>query len=483
MLYRLITILVLLLASPAWGANCGGSTSCACGDVVTSDYIFTNDLACESGTNSALYASDGVTIDLGGYTLSSDGSYHNGILVDSANNVTVQNGTISGFLLEGVRFSGTSTGGVVRNIASNSNLDQAFQFTDSASATLYDVTAIGNTDDAISSHSTGTVRIYGGTFTGNANVIGCVGGGDCYAEDLVITGNTGFVFEAGAWGCSGTVLDLTRVTVVNDAGVVMAEARGSCELIIRDSTITGDSANLIVQYNTSKVRIIRSTINVALSAGSRILDGSGADAGAITEITRSKLINTAGTTHTVYTLGHLSVVKSEFRAPSGGSSSIFIGAGTTVDSIAGNTFWDVTGTSNGIYSAQVFTTYNNIFYDLGTAIDGEAVVCDNCLTYSNVSDGTATYNDKVAADPLFRNVSTGDVSLRSGSPAIDTGAVLYTYADHPGDFIGAKVYGAAPDIGAYEYQDHTSGGWFFEFFIPTIFNLCASTNANCYIQP
>ena len=73
--------------------------------------------------------------------------------------------------------------------------------------------------------------------------------------------------------------------------------------------------------------------------------------------------------------------------------------------------------------------------------------------------------------------------IPGNSPAKDAGAVLYTYATHPGDFIGAKVYGAAPDIGAYEYQDHTFGGWFFEMFIPTIFNLCASTNANCYTQP
>jgi len=94
---------------------------------------------------------------------------------------------------------------------------------------------------------------------------------------------------------------------------------------------------------------------------------------------------------------------------------------------------------------------------------------------------TASSQDahSIVLDPLL----TSAYGLQGNSPAKDAGAVLYTYAAHPGDFIGAKVYGSAPDIGAYEYQDHTFGGWFFEMFIPTIFNLCASTNANCYTQP
>jgi hypothetical protein len=86
-------------------------------------------------------------------------------------------------------------------------------------------------------------------------------------------------------------------------------------------------------------------------------------------------------------------------------------------------------------------------------------------------------------DPLLIDPVNNNFGLQSNSPAKDAGAVLYTYAAHPGDFIGAKVYGSAPDIGAIEYKDHTFGGWFFDLFIPTIFNLCASTNANCYTQP
>jgi hypothetical protein len=119
------------------------------------------------------------------------------------------------------------------------------------------------------------------------------------------------------------------------------------------------------------------------------------------------------------------------------------------------------------------TSSNNLWY----RASGN-VLAYNSATYTtaNIATFEAT---AVASDPIL-NATYG---LAGNSPAKDSGTVLYTYAAHPGDFIGSKVYGSAPDIGAYEYQDHTFGGWFFEMFIPTIYNLCASTNANCYTQP
>ena len=50
----------------------------------------------------------------------------------------------------------------------------------------------------------------------------------------------------------------------------------------------------------------------------------------------------------------------------------------------------------------------------------------------------------IDADPLFTNMSTGDLTLQSGSPCIDHGVVI------PG--INDGYSGSAPDIGAYEYS-------------------------------
>lgn len=148
--------------------------------------------------------------------------------------------------------------------------------------------------------------------------------------------------------------------------------------------------------------------------------------------------------------------------------------------------FSITAADNKIYNCTIFSPVgdgveltanteikNTIFEDIG----GDDI---------NENGGTATVDSNYAdsdGDPLFVNPTVGNFGLSGNSPAKDTGAVLYTYAAHPGDYYGRKIYGAGPDIGAVEYEDHTPGGWFFEFFMPTIMKLCASTNAACYIQP
>jgi len=103
---------------------------------------------------------------------------------------------------------------------------------------------------------------------------------------------------------------------------------------------------------------------------------------------------------------------------------------------------------------------------------------DGAYNLSDFKTNTGQDAHSLASDPIL-NAAYG---IEGDSPAKDKGAVLYPYAAHPGDYYSRKIYGAGPDIGAVEYEDHTPGGWFFEMFTSLVMKLCASTNAACYTQ-
>ena len=61
----------------------------------------------------------------------------------------------------------------------------------------------------------------------------------------------------------------------------------------------------------------------------------------------------------------------------------------------------------------------------------------------------------VEGDPRFVSPETGDFQLQPGSPAIGAGSTQDT---PQADFAGNPRQGAAPDIGAFEYSDASTGG-------------------------
>lgn len=115
--------------------------------------------------------------------------------------------------------------------------------------------------------------------------------------------------------------------------------------------------------------------------------------------------------------------------------------------------WDVAGGSIDIR--------NNIFSrPIGPAVASYAFGPRGCYLDHNLTDASAVYDNgascsvsgnAVATDPALRNasLSSPDVHLQAGSPAIDAGAVV---AQAPADMDGVgRPQRAAYDLGAAEY--------------------------------
>jgi len=110
MMKRLIAVLLVwaqvALPGVGWAANCGGATVCVCGDTVTSSYVLPADLSCTNAGASLIAGATGITVDLGGYTLSGDGVNTTYGVTDTAfDSVIVTNGFTDGYTLANVNFS------------------------------------------------------------------------------------------------------------------------------------------------------------------------------------------------------------------------------------------------------------------------------------------------------------------------------------------------------------------------------------------
>jgi len=138
-------------------------------------------------------------------------------------------------------------------------------------------------------------------------------------------------------------------------------------------------------------------------------------------------------------------------------------------------------------------------YETGTIL----VRCQLAGTPDCITDCSGEYCDKTELqsmgwetnaqgpniDPLFSDAANGNFELKPSSPAIDAGVALWLVADWTGDYLGMAISGTKPDIGAHEYQQLLAGGGRDNFHLNMGFgtgggtNLCATNDANCYVQP
>lgn len=429
-IHILVSIALLLLCGQAWGANCGGATPCACGDVITSSYTLTGNLACTNAGNGLNAGANNITIDLGGYTIDGDDTNTvTGIDVNGFTGVTIRNGTITDFTTDGIQFRGASTG-TVEDIACNSTGNQGFQLEDTANVIFNRIVGSSNTDDGFSMHGTTVAVINTGTFNSNAEGINIIEGATLTATNITALNN------------SSSALFLTGVTSAVTATVTgfTANSRAICQhgaqLNLSRAYLYGYTANHVIE-----TQLDTSPGNVNLSYS--IINGIGS--------AKFGIAVRAGSTSTVYNC----------------------------------VFYDDNADGKGIFSAvDSQRVKNSIFKGLAVAYhNGTAVeqFADNCVFHGNTAKtagvGTVTETNCLASDPVF--VSNGsDFKLFGSSPARNAGTAVWTAAAYPGDAAGNMfIYGSAPDIGAYERKQYL-----FLDDDEMLPKKCKTTNAACYVQ-
>ena len=115
----------------------------------------------------------------------------------------------------------------------------------------------------------------------------------------------------------------------------------------------------------------------------------------------------------------------------------------TVSNNSTSTAFDASG--GGIYSSMSNVSINNCILWGNYPDDG----CGGNITYSNVQQGCAEEGN-ITLDPLFRDITNGDYSLKDNSICIGSG----TSEGAPNTDLERNVrpnpYGSKPDMGAYE---------------------------------
>jgi hypothetical protein len=122
----------------------------------------------------------------------------------------------------------------------------------------------------------------------------------------------------------------------------------------------------------------------------------------------------------------------------------------------------------------------NVGINLESNAEAKNMLFEACASDILANGNTATVEGNYAStdgDPqLSSNWTIGNAAVRN------TAAVLYAYADHPGDYYGHKVSGSGPDPGAVEYIEKRSASIPGNLVWLKKAVMCASTNSNCYAQ-
>ncbi|HEV2592791.1 MAG TPA: right-handed parallel beta-helix repeat-containing protein [Gaiellaceae bacterium] len=173
-----IAVIAIVLATVALpgAVRAVATTQIACGDTVMKSIVAGNDLAGCSGVGLQIVAKN-VTLNLNGHTISGDGSGGgNGIDDEGFDNLTVMNGSITGFESGIVTTNGSKLN--VTGVTSFANLSKGIVTDGTTNVTIQSSYTHGNSDAGINVHesSPGTIKITGVSSNGDGDGIDTLGG-------------------------------------------------------------------------------------------------------------------------------------------------------------------------------------------------------------------------------------------------------------------------------------------------------------------
>jgi hypothetical protein len=225
----------------------------ACGDVITRDTTLTADLDCSGEVNRdapLTIGADGITLDLGGHTLSAVTKYR--IVNDGHDNVTIRNGTIS------------SEGGAIHLIGVSGNVIRGIH----AGGLLLGIYAensdhnrfVHNQVDSVSFVVSGSHNVIAHNLVTQYESILGVGGDYNRVVDNVVWGGA----QGTSLGLSGNHNEVRRNVFLNQALWVVS-LHGANDTDFTDNTVgaSGGNSNRAVGVsieNSSRNRFVRNTL-------------------------------------------------------------------------------------------------------------------------------------------------------------------------------------------------------------------------------
>ena len=261
---------------------------------------------------------------------------------------------------------------------------------------------------------------------GNAESAGCVGGG-------------GILVALSNYGSVDVVLENLIVTdnsALRGGGISIYQASGPTlsDLIIQENTS---------QYNGGGLNIDASVASVTGGTirGNNCVVGSSSTGGGI------MMRNSEAT------LTKISITDNTTPGYGGGIAIYNTDAVLTNLTVSGNV-GSVSGGGIGLLQNANAMIINSIIWgnDPNQLFESEAITLT--VAYSNIEGGGFAGEGNISADPLFVDADNGDYTLQGGSPCIDTGT-----ADVDGDGVDdmTDYFGAAPDMGAFEFYIAATG--------------------------
>jgi hypothetical protein len=394
---KYLVFLFLLIPSVAFSANCGGATVCACGDTVTSSYTLSGDLNCTNAGPILTIGADGITLDLGGFTIDGDDTNTTECIFNNGfDNITIQNGTVKDATQENIQFAGTTDNCVFDNITSTGGVESleiststGTQITDctfnqGSSAMLYLATGL-HTNPSI------TDNIFNGAAS-TANIIlqlrNCDG--------MVFTGNTLTNVQTGATtDRTINVLNSDVVTFSNNT-ITGCEGRGvvfqtSTDISGTGNSITGCEDNCY--YFSGATGGLTSSTATSCGAYGFRFDS--------TTSTMTGCTSDSATVDGFYATGTSNLTLNNCTAFSSGATGAFAKDSATLT------------VNDGSY-------HSNTVDGVG-GINSSALTCNRVTAYGNGDDGFTTHDTGTLN--LYYNIAYGNFNTGVGVVGASSGNI------------------------------------------------------------